>query len=146
MNKPESLYHGSVREIEGNKLLPKRAQDLGERPENLHVAVYATNIKEIAIAMAIISCKGVNSSSLEFKRKPFGIIYQGWPKQEYIYLYTLPSRTFEQEGGSGTQWYSLKSVKPSKLEKLSVKEHIHLVRKATDKERKNFFKKYKDMF
>ena len=144
MNKPESLYHGSVREIEGNKLLPKQAQDLGEELENLHHAVYATNVKEIAIAMAIISCRGVNGSSLRFRKKPFGTIYKGWPKQEYIYLYTLPSRTFEQEGGSGTQWYSLKPVKPKKVEKIYVKEHIHLIRKATDKERKNFFKKYKD--
>ena len=73
--KPKYLYHANVRRIEGNKLLPRQAKDLENLPENLHKAVYATNIKNIAIAMAIISCKGVNASSLKFKKKPFGIIY-----------------------------------------------------------------------
>lgn len=101
--KPEHLYHGSVREIDGNKLLPKQAEDLEEKPENLRRAVYATNIKEIAISMALISCKGVIYSSLRFIKKPFGIIYEGWPQQKHIYLYTLPIKTFKQEGGSGNQ-------------------------------------------
>jgi len=144
--KPKYLYHGSVREIEGDKLLPKQASDLGERSENLHQAVYATNVKDIAIAMALISCKGVNCSSLYFKKRPFGVIYEGWPKQEYIYLYTLPSKTFKQEGGSGNQWYSTKPVKPSKVEKLKVNDYISLVRKSTDKEREKFLEKYKRKF
>jgi hypothetical protein len=144
--KPKYLYRGSVREIKGNKLLPKQASDLGERPENLRCAVYATNIKDIAIAMALISCKGVNCSSLYFKRRPFGVIYEGWPKQKYIYLYMLPSKTFKQEGGSGNQWYSIEPVKPSKVEKLKVSDYISLVRKSTDKEREKFFGKYKHKF
>ncbi len=66
--KPKYVYHGSVRKIKGSKLLSRKAKDLGNNPENLHKAVYATNIKNIAIAMAIISCKGVNSASLKFKK------------------------------------------------------------------------------
>jgi len=137
------LFHGSTREIKGDKLLPKQADDLEENPENLHKAVYATDIKEMAIAMAIISCKGVNYSSLDFKKKPFGIIYEGWPEQKYIYLYYLPSETFKQEGGFGHQYYSSKPVKPSKVEKLRVEDYISLVRESTDLERKKFFEKYK---
>jgi len=144
--KPKYLYHGSVREIDGDKLLPKQATDLEERPENLHCAVYATSIKDIAIAMALISCKGVNCSGLGFKKRPFGIIYEGWPEQEYIYLYTLPSRTFKQEGGSGNQWRSIEPVKPSKVEKLKTNDYIFLVRKSTDRENEKFFKKYKNQF
>ena len=144
--KSKYLYHGSVREIEGDKLLPKQANDLGERPENLHRAVYATNVKNIAITMALISCKGVICSSLHFKRRPFGVIYEGWPKQKYIYLYKLPNRTFEKEGGSCNQWYSTESVKPSKVEKLKVSDYISLVRKSTDKEREKFFDKYNHKF
>lgn len=144
--KPKYLYHGSVRKIEGDKLLPKQAEDLEEKSENLHCAVYATNVKDIAIAMALISCKGVKFSSLYFKVSPFGVIYEGWPKQEYIYLYTLSSKTFKQKGGSGNQWYSKEPVKPSKVEKLKVNDYISLVRKSTDRERKKFFEKYKHKF
>jgi len=138
--KPKYLYHGSVKRIEGNKLLPRQARDLENLPENLHKVVYATNIKNIAIAMAIISCRGVNASSLKFKKKPFGIIYEGSPKQNYIYLCVLPSKTFKQEGGGGNQYYSLKPVKPIKVEKLKVRDYLLLVRKATKKEKWN--KKY----
>ncbi len=144
MNKPRFLYHGSMREIEGEELLPRQAQDLLEVPENLHCAVYATNIKDIAIAMAITRCKGVHGSSLMFKWKPCGLIYDGWPEQEYVYLYTLPSDTFKQEGGGGFQWHSLKPVKPSKIERISVLDNIHLIRRATDEEIKRFFEKYRD--
>ena len=140
------LFHGSTREIEGDKLLPRQATDLGERPENLHKAVYATDVKDIAIAMAIISCKGVNCSSLDFKKKPFGIIYEGWPEQKNIYLYYLPRETFKQDGGSGHQYHSTEPVKPSKVEKLKINDYISLVRKATDSEREKFFEKYKHKF
>ena len=92
--------------------------------------------------MAIISCDGVNSASLKFKKKPFGIIYEGSPKQDYIYLYTLSSKTFKQEGGGGNQYYSLKSVNPIKTEKLKIGDYISLVRKATKKERENWIRKY----
>lgn len=137
------LFHGSTKEIKGNRLLPNQASDLGERPENLHKAVYATDVKEIAIAMAIISCKGVNYSSLDFKKKPFGIIYEGWPEQKNIYLYSLPRETFKQDGGSGHQYHSIKPVKPSKVEKLKTDDYIYLVRKATNSEKEKFFEKYK---
>lgn len=124
------LYHGSVRKIKGKFLLPSKPQDLENNPDNLHKAVYATNIKEIAIAMAIISCKGSNRASLKFKRKPYGIIYEGWPKQKYLYLYTLPKDSFIKSGEGGKQWISIMPVKPIKEEKLLVKDYIYLVKKS----------------
>lgn len=144
--KPKYLFHGSARGIEGDKLLPKQATDLEERPENLHNAVYSTDAKEVAVAMAIISCAGVKYSSLDFTNKPFGIIYKGWPNQKNIYIYTLPIKTFNQDGGSGHQYYSTEPVKPSKAEELQIKDYLFLVRKATDLEREKFFDKYKHKF
>jgi hypothetical protein len=140
--KPEFLYHGSPQELEGKTLLPKQAKDLGERSENLHRAVYATEIKNIAITMAILSSKGVIYSGLNYDVKnKFGVIYDGWPEQEYIYLYTLPSASFKHDE-KGTQWYSKESVKPFKVEKLKIKDYISFIRKSTDEERKSFLRKY----
>lgn len=140
--KLKHVYHGSIRKIRGNKLLPRQAKDLGNNPENLHRAVYATDVKDIAIAMAIISCKGVNEASLKFGKRPFGIVYDGRPKQNFIYLYSLPIKTFKQEGGKGNQYYSLKPVKPVKAEKLSVRNYMDLIRRATKKEKEKWNKKY----
>ncbi|MBN2642781.1 MAG: hypothetical protein JXR78_14100 [Victivallales bacterium] len=142
MSTSSYLYHGSTRKIKGKILLPSQADDLAKRPENLHCAVYATDVKEIAIAMAIISCKGVMSSSLIFKQEPFGIIYEGWPKQKYVYLYTLPKREFEKTTANEKQWISYKPVQPIKVQKLLVADYLHLVREATMRERDVFFKKY----
>lgn len=68
------------------------------------------------------------------------VIYRGWPKQKYIYLYTLPSRTFKNRPYGSPQWVSFEAVTPTKIEKLLVEDFIHLVRKASAKERKDFFK------
>ncbi len=59
MKKPKFLYHGSSSKIEG-KLIPRKATDLDEMPENMHTAVYATGIRKLAIAMAI--CKSTKMS------------------------------------------------------------------------------------
>lgn len=142
MQKPKYLYHGSAREIIGNTLQPKQAHDLGKRIENLHMAVYASSDKEISIARAIISCKGVVSSSLSFGRKPYGTIYEGWPEQNFIYFYTLSSNSFIQSKKGSKQWHSLEEVKPIKVEKIIVKNYLYLVRKANEEETKKWLKKY----
>ncbi len=140
--KPKYLYHGSIKKIKGEKFIPRKQQDLGNKPENLHKGVYATNVKGIAIAMAIISCKGVYGAGLKFNKKPFGKIYDGWPKQKYIYLYTLPSKSFRQSGEDGKQWVSSEAVKPLKVEKLVVEDYLKLVKKATNDETKKWLKKH----
>lgn len=143
MKKPRYLWHGSSKEIENDKLLPREARDLGGNPENLFRAVYATDKKELAIAMAIIKCEGVKCSSLNFSgNPPYGIIYEGMPKQEHACLFKLPSKTFQEAGHKGRQWASLEAVEPLGTEEIVVKNHMHLVREATEKEKEEFFKKY----
>ena len=142
MKKPKYLYHGSAKKIIGNELKPRKAHDLEKRAENLHSAVYASSDKEISLAMAIISCKGVMSASLGFKKKPYGIIFEGWPKQNFIYLYTLLSDNFVQSKKGSKQWHSIKKVKPVKIEKIKVKDYLYLVRKTSREETKRWLKKY----
>ena len=135
------LYHGSAKKIKGKFLIPKKPHDLGNQKENLIKGVYATDVKNSAIAMAIISSKGVISGTLNYKKK--SVIYEGWPKQKYIYLYHFPIQTFKRTSKESHQLVSKKSVKPIKIEKLNIKDYLKLVRKATKKEIENFFKKYK---
>lgn len=142
--KPKYLFHGSVRKIDDSELIPRQAKDLGEVSEHLHKAVYATDSEEIAIAMAIISLDGVVCSRLNFDKKPFGIIYEGWPEKDYVYLYKIKSETFRQEGGFGHQYYSTAPVEIVDCSKLKVKDYMYLVRESTDSERNKFFEKYRD--
>ena len=127
------LYHGSPKRLEGKFLLPKRADDLNKNPDNLHKAIYATDIKEDAISMAIVSCDGVSLSSLDLNKKPHGIIYEGWPKQDYFFLYSIFPKTFTKSIKIKHQFISKEPIKPIKIEKLKVKDYLHLVRKATKK-------------
>ena len=140
--KPKFLYHGSIRKILGY-LTPHKPEDLENRKENIKKGVYASNIKNDSIAMAIISSKGVIYASLSFKKRKKALIYEGWPKQRYIYLYTLPSITFNKSSNKSSQWVSRIKVKPTKIERLKIKDYIHLIRKATEKEIKSFKTKYK---
>lgn len=139
----KSLFHGSTRLIKG-KLIPKTAEDLEEHPSNIIKAVYATDKKEVAIAMAIISLRGVNGASLlDYKKgKPVGKIYIGWPKAKYVYLYTLPEKTFKKSKGVRNQYYSEKPVKPINVERINIKDYLHLIKKATKKETLAWCKKY----
>src|SRR3989344_3740909 len=138
MKKPKYLYHGSGKKLIGDKLVPKKATDMDEdKIDNSLKAVYATNIKEEAIVMGILSCKGAGSSSMLSNNADnvHGIIYKGWLKQDYFYLYILPSQTFEEKPKNSHQWVSLKPVKPNKMKRLLLKDYITLVRKANFKEK-----------
>jgi len=148
MNKPKYLYHGSGKKLVGDMLLPKRANDLGNKEYNSLTGVYASSERIDALTMAIHSCKGVEIGSAQthkvngkFEIKD-SIIYKGWPKQKYIYLYTLPSKTFKNLPKGTAQWVSMEPVKPIKIEKLLVDKNIHLIRRPTQEEKKEFFKKH----
>lgn len=149
MTKPKYVYHGSGRELEGDKLIPQKATDLCDIPDNLLVGVYASGIRDEAIAMGILSCKGVVSSRCGVKGKHStkveAIVYDGWPQQDYFWLYTLPSKTFESRPRGSQQYVSLTPVKPEKIERLAVKDYIHLVRKATEEEKKEWSGKYQHL-
>jgi len=147
--KPKILYHGSSKKLIGEKLIPKKSQDLEKNPNNLYKGIYATDIKDLAITMGIICNEGVNSSSLNFskynKDLSKGIIYEGWPKQKFIYLYYLPYKTFKRTGKIKHQFVSSTSVKPIKIEKIEIKDYLNFIRKATKKEKENWTKKLKEL-
>ena len=86
------VYHGSEKKIGGN-LIPKKASDLDGTKDNILKGVYASDNKNEAIAMGIVRCKGVGSASVGTPRaknnKVVAIIYNGYPKQTYFYLYTF---------------------------------------------------------
>lgn len=139
--KPKYLYHGSRKKLVRGMLKPMKAGSLGRKAEDKLTAVYATNKKNAAIVMAIIS--GAKLSSMEIvKGVAKGIIYKGWPKREEIYLYYLYSKDFIKLKGDSWQWVSHKPVKPIKVEKLKNRDYIHLIRKATKKEKDMWRKEY----
>ncbi len=144
--KPKYVYHGSARKLKGDMVIPRKAPDLGKNPDNILKGVYASDLKKEAIAMGVSRCKGVGDFSCGVYRKKSTkvdtIIYSGWPKQKYFYLYTLPSKTFTNKPKGSSQWVSLRRVLPKKVEKLRVEDHIHLLRKATKQEKKDWVKKY----
>ncbi len=84
----------------------------------------------------------VNWASLSFNKKPYGIIYEGWPDQKYIYLYNLPIKSFKESGESGKQFVSSEPVKPLGVEKLLVQDYTYLVRKGTEEEIRKKKEKY----
>lgn len=136
MKRIDKLYHGSNKRIKGDRLRPIYPKDISGRQWNSYRAVYATNIKDIAITFALIKSEGVVSSGLNFraKDKPFGIIYEGWPNQEEIYIYHILEGKFIQDPHIDEQWYSRKSIRPSKIEVLKTDDHTPFIRKATDEE------------
>jgi len=142
--KSKVLYHGSGKRMIGNKLLPKKPRDLNNIKENEYRGIYATNIKKLATIMGLTSGRGISGSCLMgYHKNPYGIIYNGWPKNKYFYVYTLHSDSFKNKPRGSGQWISSKSVKPIKIEKFEVKDYIHLVRKPTKKELKEWNKKLK---
>jgi len=138
------LFHGSPNKISGSYLLPSKAKDLGEKAENIHLGVYATDERNMAIAMALLKCKGVCAASISFKKDANGIIYVGWPEQEHIYLYTLPVQKFRKTPPLKHQFVSFAPVRPIKEEKLRVAACINVVRKANREEMQKWFVKYGD--
>ena len=140
--KLKMLYHGSPKKIKGKFLIPNKPQDLGKPIKKIKKGVYATHIKNNAIAMAIICSKGVISGSLNFKKNKKAIIYEGWPKQKYIYLYSFLSEGFIKESKKSSEWISQNKVRVIDVQKLKINNYLNLLRKATDKEIKRFFKKH----
>ena len=142
--KSKYLYHGSPNKLKGKVLNPSWGNDSEERPENNQFAVYATDRKDLAIVMAIFRCKDVVGGSIdEYKNNKLNArIYGDFPKQEYIYIYHLPIETFKKTHIDKHQFVSLVEVKPNRTEKLKVKDYMHLIRKATEKETDYWVKKY----
>ena len=144
MRKPKFLYHGSPNKLIGKSLIPSKGYDSEDRPENNQLAVYAIDVSEIAIAMAMVSSKGVIGAGLDDYKpgKAPGVIHIGEPKQRYVYLYTLSPKGFKRTPSVKGQWISKKPVKPIKIEKLNIKDYKYLIRYSKKDEREKWKKKY----
>jgi hypothetical protein len=139
------LYHGSSKELEGEKLIPHKGNDSDERPENNLTAVYATDHKELAIIMAIIGCKDVVGGSINEYFKDGSVnarLYGKYPKQKYIYLHYLSIKGFSQTKIDKHQFVNQDSVKPIKTEKIKVVDNLHLIKLATEEETILWVRKY----
>jgi len=141
---PNVLYHGSSKKLVGDTLNPSQGDDSDERLENKLFGVYATDRKDFAITMAIITCPGVIGGSIEgFTKTTIDAkIYGKLPKQKYIYLYTLPAKTFRPTKSIQHQFISDVPVKPIKTEKILVSDYLHLIKRATKEETKKWIEKY----
>lgn len=143
MKKLEYLYHGSPKKLIGETLNPSQGEDLDERPDNQIFAVFASDLKEFAIAMAIISCNDLSGGSIVKYTKPLGVIYGGnLPKQKYVYLHTLPKEKFKKSPNIKHQFVSSKPIKPIKTEKIEINKYLDVIRLASKEETKKWKKKY----
>jgi hypothetical protein len=139
------LYHGSPKKLIGETLNPSQGEDSDERPDNQIFGVYATDRKDFAIAMAILNCEGTLGGSINdlTKDKIDAKIYGDFPKQKYVYLHTLPIKTFIPSERIKNQFISKVPVKPIKTEKILISDYLHLIKKATKEETKKWVEKYK---
>ena len=94
--------------------------------------------------MAMIGCEDVIGGSIDAysDNKVDARIYVNYPKQEFIYLYHLPEKTFNQTNFDKHQFVSLVSVIPTRIEQIKVKNYHHLVRLGTKEETDKWIKKY----
>jgi len=128
------VYHGSAKKIEGS-LEPRQSNDLENRPENLHKAVYAATDRNVAIAMAILGTGNIKGSSL---LRGSAIYYAGKPDPEaFVYLYVFPKDKFQQTANP-RQYISKVQIEPLRVYKLKVKDYLHLVREANSEEKERF--------
>lgn len=129
MTRPDVLYHGSSHRIEG-PLEPTTPRDRAGTRENLVTGVYATEHRDVAIA--VVLCKAVHGlASVSLgnlqPNEPPGQLWWGAVRPiEVVYLYTVSSAGFTYSGG---QWVCTSTVHPVACEELSARDHLHLVRR-----------------
>lgn len=141
IGRPEYLYHGSERVLEGDELIPNTPKRSVSNPDHKLTAVYASDLMEHAIAEGILSNRGVRSYRLVRNgRNAIGVIYDGWPDEKgTVQLHALPSKTFKRRS---RQWLSFDPVAPVQTKELHVSDYKHLFREATEAENAEFSRKY----
>lgn len=141
--KPDYVYHGSARNLVGARIKPQKAKDLSGKRENSYTGIYATDIRDHAVIMAILGSRGVNGSSLSLNDpEAKGIVYDGWPEQKEVFVYDLQSTNFRRTAPNSHQWISFDSIKPSRIETINVNDYIHMVREATAEEKNAWIEKH----
>ncbi|MFA6974204.1 MAG: hypothetical protein WC238_05745 [Parcubacteria group bacterium] len=111
--KPRVLYHGSPKNILG-MINPSRAVDINNsHPENNLNAVYASDNRTLAISRAV-------------EKGNFPKDWMNVEKSSRIFLYAVPSETFEQTKSDSSQYVSFVSVFPIRVEVINVPDYLSL--------------------
>lgn len=133
MAKVAYLYHGSsTPDIES--FAPRPARGVGPDQDKL-VAIYATHVKELAIAFALplrTNAEGHLAWRLDFpqdlaEHDPTVILVAGaLDLERHGYLYRLPAESFEQI--DEWQWVSMEVVAPVDVELVAPVRYIHWIK------------------
>ncbi|HEY4507092.1 MAG TPA: hypothetical protein VJH71_02990 [Candidatus Paceibacterota bacterium] len=115
--KPEKLYHGSSRKIEG-LLIPILNQD---SPDHVHTraSVFGTDRVDLA-ALFMFSSPIRSIFSIGFEQGIAYICIWGSSAEDFMggdhegFIYVLPSETFEKVGKE-YEWQSFEAVKPQEV-------------------------------
>lgn len=140
--RPPYLYHGSSELLK--VLRPRKAHGLFRASER-QVGVYATPNKKLAIAFALGPVPDEDNRLLWTvvcgKRGRVKIVfYYGHPcfgKKGYVYK--VATKGFRRI--SPNQWVSKRSIKPLETAEIAVDDRLHMVRYASENERKKILKK-----
>jgi hypothetical protein len=131
-DKPPILYHGSPVHLE--RLEPRPARGVRTAHDRL-TAVYATDLRSLAIAFALMPPSGAGALSCEVHlasdpQEPPRIVYHaGRPTSGGVgWLYLLPSDTFEPLPEH--QWVSYSPIVPLACEQIQVEAYLHWIEYA----------------
>jgi len=140
--KPKFLFHGSGTLIRSTHLKINQPKDKSEKENNL-LGVYATDRKDIAIAMSLTTEKYTRSFG-DYHQTPFQAIFvRGQPKKKFVYLYKVSSKNFTEQPKGSHQWVSPKHAKIIERTRLPVKDLEQYWRLATKKEKDWFYAQIK---
>lgn len=134
MKKPRFLFHGSSTKVD--TLQPHQAEDWLSEAGRLF-GVYATDIRDIAIAFALGAVPDESGAVSRMMRKqdlnPVRMVYlKGHPNfGGKGYLYKLHPKGFKPMGEH--QWVSTQSVTPLEVIEFRVDDYLHLFRYASDR-------------
>ncbi|WP_199613662.1 hypothetical protein [Paenibacillus alkalitolerans] len=144
MEKPVFLFHGGSKLVD--ELKPNQAYDWGHNEGN-QFAVYATSIKDhaIAFALGVVPDEHGNSSRVMHPKygEPLKMIFvSGHPNYGGKgYVYKVSSEGFTYAGGN--QWVNPNPVTPIEIIEINVDEHLHLFRYATEEEKAEIEEEYR---
>ena len=120
MRKPKYLWHGSTRKFK--VIRPSQAKDISGHPMSNMKAVYATDIKELAIGFGLVDKKYKKFADYSKKPVQMVIINGNIRKGKHFYLYKLSSRCFKEMPRGSHQWLSFEKIIPKKIIKLKVEK------------------------
>lgn len=136
MKKPKYLWHGST--VKSRVLKPKQAIDLSGRKESNKKAIYATDLKVLAIEFGLIEKRAIKFADYRKKPVKMVIIKGRIRKGKKFYLYKLNTKGFREAPKGSHQWMSLKEVNPIEILELRVNDYLHLCRRATKKDKQYY--------